>query len=73
MGGLCPLFFDGAVCQFTELPRPDNKEEILKYYNYLSKLRDNNTAKSFFMYGISKMNKELHRQKLFHKFAALFK
>lgn len=73
MGGLCPLFFDGAVCQFTELPRPDNKEEILKYYNYLSKLRDSNTAKTFFSYGINKMNKELRRQKLFHKFAALFK
>ena len=73
MGGLCPLFFDGAICQFTELPRPDNKEEILKYYNYLSKLRDSNTAKTFFSYGINKMNKELRRQKLFHKFAALFK
>lgn len=73
MGGICPLFFDGAVCQFTELPRPENIEEITKYYNYLSKLRDNNTTKSFFMYGISKINKELRKKKLFHKFAALFK
>ena len=24
MGGLCPLFFDGAVCQFNELPRPND-------------------------------------------------
>ena len=73
MGGLCPLFFDGAVCQFTELPRPDNKEEILKYYNYLNKLRDNNTSKSFFSYGIIKLDDRLHRWKIFHKFAALFK
>lgn len=30
MGGLCPLFFDGAVCRFEELPKPDDKENIQK-------------------------------------------
>ena len=72
MGGLCPLFFDGAVCQFNELPRPDDGEEIKKVYEYL-KRRRGTTSKSFFSYGINKMNKELHRWKIFHKFAALFK
>lgn len=38
MGGLCPLFFDGAVCQFTELPKPDNKEELNKVYKYLESI-----------------------------------
>ena len=23
MGGICPLFFDGAVCHFEELPKPE--------------------------------------------------
>lgn len=72
MGGLCPLFFDGAVCQFEELPRPDSKGEIAKVYDYLKYIRGV-AAKSFFSYGIKKKNKELHRWRIFHKFAALFK
>ena len=72
MGGLCPLFFDGAVCQFEELPRPENKGEIAKVYDYLKYIRGV-AAKSFFSYGMKKKNKELHRWRIFHKFAALFK
>ena len=26
MGGLLPLWFDGAVCDFEELPKPDAKD-----------------------------------------------
>lgn len=33
MGGICPLFFDGAVCDFEELPRPDDINGITEYYN----------------------------------------
>ena len=74
MGGLCPLFFDGAVCQFNELPKPDDGKEIGKVYEYLKKIRGiNTTSKSFFSYGINKMDKELHMWKIFHKFATLFK
>ena len=74
MGGLCRLFFDGAVCQFNELPRPDDGEEIKKVYEYLKKIRGiGTTSKSFFSYGINKVNKELHRWRIFHKFATLFK
>lgn len=32
MGGVCPLFFDGAVCDFEELPRPDDFNELNKFY-----------------------------------------
>lgn len=72
MGGLCPLFFDGAVCQFEELPRPDNKGEIAKIYDYLKHIRGV-AAKSFFSYGMKKKNKSLRNTGLFSKFAALFK
>lgn len=72
MGGLCPLFFDGAVCQFNELPKPNDKEALQRVYNYMES-RKSKTAKTFFSYGINKMNKELHRWKIFRKFAALFK
>lgn len=32
MGGVCPLFFDGAVCDFEELPRPDDINAVTRYY-----------------------------------------
>ncbi len=32
MGGVCPLFFDGAVCDFEELPLPDNVNAVAEYY-----------------------------------------
>ena len=72
MGGLCPLFFDGAVCRFEELPRPDDKVNISKVYDYLNHIRGI-SAKSFFSYGIRKITKGLHTTKLFSKFASFFK
>lgn len=76
MGGLCPLFFDGAVCQFEELPRPESKGEIAKVYDYLKHIRGvaaGTAAKSFFSYGMKKKNKSLRNTGLFSKFVALFK
>lgn len=74
MGGVCPLFFDGAVCDFKELPRPDDTMGIKKVYEYLNKIRGiSNTQKAFFSYRINNMNNRLHRMNIFHKFAALFK
>lgn len=32
MGGICPLFFDGAVCNFEELPKPDDINGLTSYY-----------------------------------------
>ena len=71
-GQICPLFFDGAVSTFYELPRPDDKEALQRVYNYMES-RKSKTAKTFFSYGINKMNRKLHRWKIFHKFATLFK
>lgn len=39
MGGVCPLFFDGAVCDFEELPRPDDVGEIRKFYDKALELK----------------------------------
>jgi len=33
MGGLLPLWFDGAVCDFKELPKPDDKQGMTALYN----------------------------------------
>lgn len=46
MGGVCPLFFDGAVCDFEELPRPDNVPGMKKFYEkakYLKSIRGTRT------------------------------
>lgn len=61
MGGLCPLYFDGAVCQFEELPRPDDKEGLQQVYKYLEYLRGRKTNKSFFSFAIKKIVGKLHR------------
>lgn len=68
MGGICPLFFDGAVCQFEELPRPDDKENLKKIYSYLDKIH-NTTNKLFLNYQITNSNKCLHKKNLLSKFA----
>lgn len=33
INGICPLFFDGAVCNFEELPLPDEINAVSQYYN----------------------------------------
>lgn len=71
-GQICPLYFDGAVSSFYELPRPDDKEGLQRVYNYMAS-RKSKVAKAFFIFGIRKLNKRLHNWKIFHKFAALFK
>lgn len=39
MGGLCPMFFDGAVCTFEELPLPNDKVNLERVYKYAESLR----------------------------------
>ena len=70
-GGIIALYFDGAANYFSELPKADDP----KIQNVYKSLQDMRTkiAKSFFSYGISKIDKELWITKLFSKFAALFK
>ena len=48
--GLCPLYFDGAVNDYRELPRPDDSASINKWYQWTREKRERKTAKSFFMY-----------------------
>ena len=49
-GGIVALYFNGAICQFKELPRPDDTAAIEKWYHWLKQRREKKTAKSFFMY-----------------------
>lgn len=39
MGGILPLFFDGATCIFKELPLPNDGTTLDKWYAYLNKIR----------------------------------
>lgn len=55
MGGICPLFFDGAVCQFSELPKPDDRESLDKVYTYLDTLRTPKRGVSFFIKSIKSL------------------
>ncbi len=48
MGGLCPLFFDGAICRFEELPLPNDTKGLQSVYQYLDRIRNKNVAKTFF-------------------------
>lgn len=61
MGGLCPLFFDGAVCQFEELPRPEDRSGLQQVYNYIESLKGRKTNKSFFIYAVRKVVEKLQR------------
>ena len=38
-GEIAPLFFDGAVNLFAEMPLPDEKEKLKKVFNHISTFR----------------------------------
>jgi hypothetical protein len=38
-GTICPLFFDGAVNYFKELPKPDDTKNLKKVYDHISNIR----------------------------------
>lgn len=42
LGGIIALFFDGAVCNWAELPKLDNTAEMNLVYNHLRKLEQSN-------------------------------
>lgn len=72
MGGLCPLFFDGAVCDFNELPLPSDKNGIARVYEYLKYIRMKEGKASLFIHIAEKRNKMsryLHRWKRLSIFA----
>ena len=73
--GICPLFFDGAINFFGELPLPNDKVNLEKVYKKLEKIRNTkivSNTKSFLSYSLSKKEKELHNKTILSKFAALF-
>ena len=39
LGGMIPLFFDGAVCDFRELPPPTDTQALDNIYRYLQSIR----------------------------------
>ena len=38
-GAICPLYFDGATNYFSELPRPEDKEQLIKVYDFLKTMK----------------------------------
>lgn len=44
MGGLLPLWFDGAVCDFKELPKPDDKAKMAAIYAECKRLENLKTV-----------------------------
>ena len=51
MGGLTALYFNGAVCDFQQLPLPTEKDKIDKWYDFLDRKR----RKSFFIKVLKKL------------------
>lgn len=49
-GGIVGLFFDGATCNWSELPRPEDTPAMTKVYNYLRSLKQE--SKTFLSFGI---------------------
>lgn len=56
MGGICPLFFDGAVCNFVELPKPEDKAGLSNVYEYTTTL-ENKSSSLFMMFAQRIINK----------------
>lgn len=58
-GNICPLYFDGAISYFSELPKSNDKVGIQKVYNFI----ENNKKKpSVLMLMVSKITKIFNKQ-----------
>lgn len=68
-GGIIGLFFDGATCTWTELPKPKDAEGMSKVYTYILSLE--NSTKSFTMFTYSKVIKHLRSWSINFNFAGL--
>lgn len=72
--GLCPLYFDGAINLYSELPLP-NSPEMQNIYEYIQGKEvkeSDNTSVSLLSYGI-KSSKESFWQDKLNIFASLFR
>lgn len=65
--GICPLYFDGAIDKYAELPLPNDTANIEKVYSFVKK-----TNKLFFMRSITNFEKVLHNSNFLDKFAFHF-
>ena len=59
-GGLVALFFDGATCNWAELPRHNDTSELNKVYNFLENLH---AAKNYCLLAITKLINSLRIKK----------
>ena len=77
MGGVLPLFFDGATCTFKELPLPDDSKSLEKWYSYLNKLREVpkiiNTTHTLFLTLSKNYSKRIGGPKIKQYFCTLFR
>lgn len=49
-GNICPLFFNGAVSTWNELPQPDDTAGMNAVYNYIDLLERKKREKTFFLW-----------------------
>lgn len=54
--GVCALLFDGATCNFKELPKPEDAAKMQLVYNYVKNGLTVGTTQSAFFTAISKIN-----------------
>lgn len=71
--GLCPLYFDGAVNFYKELPLPNDVINMNKVYNSLSELKKNTIDKVFFLFNKNKSKKDIDNKKRVFNFANFLK
>lgn len=71
--GLCPLYFDGAVNFYKELPLPNDTINMNKVYNSLSELKKNTIDKVFFLFDRNKSKKDIDKKKKLFNFANFLK
>lgn len=65
-GSICPLFFDGAVNYFRELPLPNDKSGLEVAYRMLDRVRNN--SRIFFFYALKDKVKTIFKNKEWQKF-----
>lgn len=54
-GQICPLYFDGAVSSFAELPRAQDKEKMDKMYKFVMDRQKRRFSKSFLIHSVRKL------------------
>ncbi len=64
-GQICPLFFDGAVSVFTELPLPSNKPELEKCLEYIETVVRRRTNYTFMKVSIKKSTGKKWKRNLY--------